>query len=213
MTVAQFKAKYLQDAKSTERTHKIPWQVTLAQAGVESGWGKHAPGNMFFGIKAGSSWKGARQLLSTSEVTSGRRPRLRSGERIIAHYPPGHSKNRFPGKHHWRIKAWFRKYSSAKGSFADHARLLRNNSRYAKAFRTSDPRQFAREIARAGYATAPNYARTLISVIDMLEGKKNTSSASTSSAGKSSASKSKGGNALIYLGIGLLAGAAAGKLK
>ncbi|HER1127604.1 TPA: glucosaminidase domain-containing protein, partial [Streptococcus pyogenes] len=37
-------------------THKILPSLTAAQAILESGWGKHAPHNALFGIKADSSW-------------------------------------------------------------------------------------------------------------------------------------------------------------
>ncbi len=43
-------------------------RLMAAQAGLESGYGRHAPGNNFFGIKAGRSWGGDTQSLSTTEV-------------------------------------------------------------------------------------------------------------------------------------------------
>jgi hypothetical protein len=51
-------------------------RVTAAQAAVESGYGKHAPGNNAFGIKAGKSWDGPTQTLMTNEVKGGKTTRL-----------------------------------------------------------------------------------------------------------------------------------------
>jgi len=51
-------------------------------------------------------------------------------------------------------------------SFRDHALFLKQNKRYAKAFaHTDDPEQFARELQKAGYATDPQYAESLIRLI------------------------------------------------
>ena len=51
--------------------------LAASQAAWETGWGKHAPGNNLFGIKAGKSWKGDVQHLMTSEVINGRKVRMR----------------------------------------------------------------------------------------------------------------------------------------
>jgi flagellum-specific peptidoglycan hydrolase FlgJ len=45
----------------------FPIVNTLAQAGVESGWGKSVYGWNFFGIKADSGWTGGTQLLRSWE--------------------------------------------------------------------------------------------------------------------------------------------------
>ena len=47
-----FKEKYLPYAMESERKTGLSAIFILAQAALETGWGKHAPGNMFFGIKA-----------------------------------------------------------------------------------------------------------------------------------------------------------------
>ncbi|MCL6594270.1 MAG: hypothetical protein K6T31_09865 [Alicyclobacillus sp.] len=52
-------------------------------------------------------------------------------------------------------------------SFADHGRYLLENPRYARALEArGDPREFARRIASAGYATDPAYASKLISLME-----------------------------------------------
>lgn len=62
--------------------------------------------------------------------------------------------------------ATYRKYASAQESFNDHAKFLTGNSRYASAFSTTDALAFAKAVAAAGYATAPNYASALTAVIN-----------------------------------------------
>lgn len=70
-TIKTFVEKYKEFALATEQKTGIKAVFTLAQAGLESGWGKSAPGNMFFGVKATKSTpKDKRQLLRTTEVLS-----------------------------------------------------------------------------------------------------------------------------------------------
>jgi len=142
MTPRAFVDAYLAAAVANERASGVPWQVTLAQAALESGWGRHAPGNNFFGIKADASWAGARQTLRTREVIDGASV---------------------------SVEADFRAYATPLESFADHAAFLRRWPRYAAAFTTRDPREFARLVAAAGYATDPHYAATLVKLIDQVE--------------------------------------------
>lgn len=53
-------------AKDIEEKFGIPWEVTVAQTALETGMGKHAPNNNFFGIK------GFGELLKTTEVVNGK---------------------------------------------------------------------------------------------------------------------------------------------
>ena len=59
----------------------------------------------------------------------------------------------------------FRAYSSYAESFADYARLIGNNPRYAATLKSADAAQFAQSLQKAGYATDPNYASKLTAVI------------------------------------------------
>jgi hypothetical protein len=59
-------------------------RVTAAQAALESDYGKKAPGNNYFGIKAGKSWHGATQDLTTHEVVGGKRVKLKQKFRSYA---------------------------------------------------------------------------------------------------------------------------------
>lgn len=51
-------------------------RLAAAQSSLETGYGKHAPGNAYFGIKAGSSWDGATQNLVTHEEVGGKRVKI-----------------------------------------------------------------------------------------------------------------------------------------
>jgi flagellum-specific peptidoglycan hydrolase FlgJ len=53
-------------AVASEKTTKLPAELTVPQWALESGWGEHAPGNNCFGIKATTGT--ASQTLSTQEV-------------------------------------------------------------------------------------------------------------------------------------------------
>ena len=59
----------------------------------------------------------------------------------------------------------FRAYASHAESFADYARLIGSNPRYAQTLKSGDAAQFAQSLQQAGYATDPHYARKLTAVI------------------------------------------------
>ncbi|MGW8392930.1 glycoside hydrolase family 73 protein [Pseudoduganella sp. HUAS MS19] len=110
-------------------------ELVAAHAALESGWGRHAPGNNMFGIKAGGSWQGAVQALATLEVEDG----------------VAHSRNER-----------FRGYGDLAASFQDYAGLLLDNPRYRRALNTgSDAQAFALALQAGGYATDPAYADKL----------------------------------------------------
>jgi len=62
----------------------------------------------------------------------------------------------------------FRKYASVKDSYKDHTDFLMNNPRYASLFKLdiNDYRGWAHGLKRAGYATNPVYAKSLIRIIE-----------------------------------------------
>jgi flagellar protein FlgJ len=124
----------------------VPASVTVAQAILESRWGKSklaTESNNYFGIKCHGGKAGGL-------ATGCRTYRTRECDSDGCHY----------------VDAQFRVYASMADSFRDHAVFLRNNPRYAEAFRhTDDPERFARELQRAGYATDPHYADSLIKLI------------------------------------------------
>ena len=58
-------------AMETYRQYGILPSITIAQAILESGWGKHRIGNNIFGIKAGSDWQGKTVTKQTTEYKNG----------------------------------------------------------------------------------------------------------------------------------------------
>lgn len=65
----------------------------------------------------------------------------------------------------------FRKYQSAKESYADHSDFLRKNQRYSALFNLDlyDYKGWANGLKRAGYATNPRYPQILIANIEKYE--------------------------------------------
>jgi len=121
-------------------------KVLLAQAALESGWGKrqirHADGRPsfnLFGIKAGQSWAGERVQVATLEYTGTVSERRREN---------------------------FRAYDSLSEAFDDYVGLLKNNPRYRQALAAGeDQGAFADALQRAGYATDPRYAAKIKSIL------------------------------------------------
>lgn len=142
---ADFFAAAAGPAQAGQAEYGVPASVAMAQAALESGWGESSltkEGNAYFGIKCGSD-KGPIANRCIEKVT----------QECDA-----------SGCHD--EVALFRGYASAADSFRDHGNLLRNNARYAPAFAyTTDPDQFIREVHKAGYATDPDYASKIISMM------------------------------------------------
>jgi flagellar protein FlgJ len=126
-------------ARSSATLTKIPASFTVAEAALESGWGAHCPGFNIFGIKADASWTGPVTLQETHEVVN--------GQTIT-------------------IQAKFRAYDGWLGSILDHAQFLLTNPRYKSAFAWTDGASFAKAVAAAGYATDPQYAAKIVSIIN-----------------------------------------------
>jgi flagellar protein FlgJ len=137
-TPAAFIAAIGPAAQTCMKRTGVPASVTVAQAALESSWGRRAPGFNLFGIKADPSWHGPAVLEVTHEVVH--------GQPIT-------------------ITAAFRAYDDWQGSIDDHAAFLSGNPRYHAAFACASGIEFAHAIAHAGYATDPQYADKLIEII------------------------------------------------
>lgn len=164
--VKEFVNKYHPFAKQTELKSGINARFILAQAALESAWGRTAPGNMFFGVKDSDGLNGNEQLLTTTEYLTNpdkKFPVVLSVQAVIIK-----GKRMFK----YKVKDWFRKYPSPEASFTDHANFFYKWPRYkfALIFR-KDPYRFAEEISKAGYATDPNYGQVLKKVISMIDAK------------------------------------------
>ncbi len=136
----------LPHAKMVSQSTGIPPHFMLAQAALESGWGKHeiryadnSPSYNLFGIKAGANWKGDVVETVTTEYING------APQKMVEK---------------------FRAYSSYAEGFSDYANLLLDNPRYAKVLKTNDAVTFANGLQRAGYATDPMYAEKLIRILN-----------------------------------------------
>ncbi len=115
--------------------------VTIAQAILESNWGKSslaAQFNNFFGIKAGGSWSGKTVNLPTTECDGN-----------------GNCYRTFAT---WRI------YDNALDSIKDHSRLL-STKRYSGVVGERDYTTAIEIIKKGGYATDPNYVSKITNLI------------------------------------------------
>lgn len=132
-------------AQAASRRSGVPAELILAQAALETGWGRReiataAGGNShnLFGIKAGSQWRGATTDVLTTEFIDGRAVK--------------------------RVER-FRAYPSYQAAFDDYARLIGSNPRYAGVLSADSPAQAARALQQGGYATDPAYADKLVAVM------------------------------------------------
>ena len=131
---------------ASEKTGIAP-QVFIAQAALETGWGKaviqHPDGKSsfnLFNIKADSRWEGDRVLKSTIEFKDG-----------IAS----------------QQKAAFRSYDSFDDSFADYISFVSNEPRYKNAMDvTENDQEYITALHAAGYATDPQYSDKVIKIMN-----------------------------------------------
>lgn len=156
MTPEEFVKVYLPDAKKSEAKTGFHYLISLTQGALESGWGSKAVGNNFFGIKDTDGVNGNEQLITTTEYLSSDKVKFPVIIKII----------KIGRKFKYTVKDWFRKYPSAQLAFEDHINFFLKNKRYAEAIKYKhDPERFFEEIAKAGYATAPDYAAQLKAVM------------------------------------------------
>ena len=159
MTPRQFVTAFYKDAVKCQQKTGISPVAILTHAALESGWGKIAPGNMFFGIKDTDGLNGNEQLLTTTEYS---RSATAKFPRIVSVVPVMKNGQKW---FKYTIKDYFRKYSTPAESFIDHGNFFLKNPRYKKAVAVAaDYNKFFDEIALAGYATAPGYADLLKSI-------------------------------------------------
>jgi flagellar protein FlgJ len=98
-----------------------------------------SPSYNLFGIKATAGWQGGRANVSTLEYRDG------AMHREIAS---------------------FRSYNSYEESFADYVRLMQGQPRYAQALENAaDSSAYSNQLQKAGYATDPDYAEKIQSVL------------------------------------------------
>jgi flagellar protein FlgJ len=122
-------------------------EVLLAQAGLETGWGKKLLTKQdgessfnLFNIKATKKWDGDFVTVPTLEYRDGIAVKEQSA---------------------------FRSYKNPQESFSDYIDLISGNPIYQRALQNADdPKRYVRELQRAGYATDPNYAKKIIDIMN-----------------------------------------------
>ncbi len=163
MTPLEFVNQFYPHAQKVEDETGLPALFVVAQSALETGWGKSVAGNNMFGVKGTGRHPEREHLVTTTEFLS--KPDAVFPEILFIEEVK-------PGKR-WKytVKDWFRKYPTAYDSFADHARLLGAADRYQPAWQfsmkseTPSPEEFGAAIARAGYATAPDYEVQILAMI------------------------------------------------
>ena len=136
-------------AQSAGQSLGVAPDTLIAQAALETGWGRNMPtdsngrsSSNLFGVKAGDSWRGAAVQASTTEYDQGTPSTTRAA---------------------------FRSYGDASQSVGDYVSLLQTSPRYAGALGAgSDVHAFANGLQRGGYATDPDYVNKLVATVATL---------------------------------------------
>jgi len=143
--VRDFVAKVGTEAIAASRETGVPARFIAAQAALESNWGRNeirgtdgTQSYNLFGIKAGRGWNGKTVNAATTEYVNG--APTRTTEK-------------------------FRAYDSYSEAFLDYAQLLK--TRYKAAVAAGDNVSgFAQGLQRGGYATDPQYAEKIASIVN-----------------------------------------------
>jgi flagellar protein FlgJ len=145
-----FISRLLRPAQAAAQQSGLHPHLILAQAALESGWGKReipaadgSPSHNLFGIKATGDWRGKTTEITTTEYINGVKQ---------------------------KVKAAFRVYDSYEHALADYAKLLTKNPRYRGVVQSDSPEQGAKALQAGGYATDPAYAKKLITIIQKVKG-------------------------------------------
>lgn len=133
-------------AKDVEKRLNIPFEVVIAQAALETGWGQKIiktsggeSSNNLFNIKADARWKGDFIQKETLEYEQGA---------MVKKKEP------------------FRVYSSMAESANDYVNFLSSGERYKAALeKVDDVEQFLHGLQGAGYATDPKYAEKIMGTL------------------------------------------------
>ncbi|GAA6170834.1 flagellar assembly peptidoglycan hydrolase FlgJ [Colwellia sp. KU-HH00111] len=141
-----FVSALTEPAKAIQERLGVPFQVIIAQAALETGWGQKiikdqqgSSSNNLFNIKANKQWTGEQIQKDTLEFEQGA---------MVKKSAP------------------FRSYQSLSESFKDYADFLIGNDRYQDALENpSNVEHFLQGLQKAGYATDPNYANKIMATL------------------------------------------------
>lgn len=137
---------YPQAIEAAEKLNIDP-KALLAQAAVETGWGKYiihqsdgSSSHNLFGIKADKRWQGDKAVVDTLE---------------------------YVGQMPERQRASFRSYQDFGDSLNDYVDFVQSNPRYEQALqKTQSAKDYFSALQEAGYATDPSYADKIMSVFE-----------------------------------------------
>lgn len=144
LSKADFVRQVFEEAKKEEITSKIPAAITTAQAILETGFGKSVPTDIYtkkysynlFGIKG----------IGPAGYVS-----------IYTHEVLGNKRVKIIDK--------FKAYHNFSESITGRTEFLSTNGIYKFLFKTTDANEWADGLQEAGYATDPNYAKILKSIM------------------------------------------------
>ena len=159
----EFVKKIYPAAERLYRAGGVHPLFVTAQAALETSWKIKGIGNNIFGITKGSSWIGPVSLELTTEYFNTKDVKFKAPERVVSVEQVG------PNRYKYRVYWYFRNFASLDECLDNHLELLRKPG-YADAWPyRDDAKEFAQRLVDsegARYATAPNYAEVIISLID-----------------------------------------------
>ncbi len=135
-----------ESAKHAAKVIGVQPSVLLAQAALETDWGKKIVGqhsgqssHNLFNIKSDATWHKDSTTTATLEQKNG----------ILV-----------------KENASFRNYESYQESFMDYAGLIKNSSRYQNAVKNAhEPAAYTQALQEAGYATDVNYSHKIMGIM------------------------------------------------
>jgi flagellar protein FlgJ len=141
-----FVTALIKPAQKVQKTLGVPFEVVIAQAALETGWGQKmikdqdgGTSNNLFNIKADSRWAGDKITKDTLEFEQGA---------MIKKSEP------------------FRTYQSLTDSVDDYINFLSTSERYQDALQDSgNVEHFLQGLQKAGYATDPQYADKILGTL------------------------------------------------
>jgi peptidoglycan hydrolase FlgJ len=141
----EFVTKLWDSAKAAADVIGTDPKVLLAQAALETGWGKKIipsgagkSTHNLFNIKAGSHWKNETAEINAVEMKDG----------VLVKEP-----------------SKFRAYDSFQASFIDFTQFLQNNNRYKEALeKAANPKDFVNALQKANYATDEQYSEKIMDI-------------------------------------------------
>jgi len=132
-------------AVKTQRETALPSVIMIAQAALETGYGKNI-------LKDSRSGKSSYNLFNIK----GEGP---AGSILV-------STLEYHGEKLIKVDSYFRAYHSYQESFNDYASFILRTSRYEPAVAVANsPEKYAGKLQECGYATDPKYAEKLLNIV------------------------------------------------